>query len=466
MPQSKNTRVPLAVRSALALAVSACLLLGGCAKAPPVQGKEVTITDSGGNVLAKANSEGKLFESEYRNYIEIVYDEALQLLIRQEGCTREEAKQLLFAKEHQIKTAFDPDAHKALSTLEIVWKDSCAIGAAITDLQGNLLAAGSVDPAGQNKNYALERRSPCSSFKALSVYTPAVERGVVHWSTLFEDSPYKQLTENGTDRDWPANATGKYSMANTPVSDAVSQSLNTVAVKCLKELGVEESIAFLQNRFGIPLEEEEYVLKAYGEEELLGSIALGYPETGITPVEMAGYYQIFGNGGIYTAPRTILSVTAGEETLYQQEAAGRQAVTPETADIMNKLLQGVVARGGTGERASCSGIEVAGKTGTGENNQDNWFVGVTPAYTLAVWHGEHSENDASEMFSAVMQALYDTKPNAPTKFVSHATLQQIAFCEESGMAYSPDCDMIKVGYYSNKEALPLCEQCGKEEGTK
>lgn len=464
MANKKKYLIP-AVGGAVLAAAVACLLL---LRPPTVDPAEpLTLLDSKGNVLITAQNEGQLAASEHWAYLDVVCEELQQIIARQEGCQEEEAKKLLFRNGYQVQTAFDSEAAEALKAISIGWGGTCPTGSAITDLQGNLLAVASTDPAGRQNNYAQERTAPCSAFKTLSVYTPAIEKGVVSWSTLYEDSPYKVLTEGGAARDWPANASGKYSMEQTPVCEALKKSLNTVAVKCLADVGVSESIAFLQDRFGIPLKEETYVVQTYGEEEVLGSLALGYPETGITPVEMAGYYQIFANGGIYTAPRTVKTVTSEDGTLlYQQEDASRQVIKPETADVMNKLLQGVVAKGGTGEAANCCDVQVAGKTGTGDDYADNWFVGVTPGYALAVWHGENDGNEAAEMFAAVIQKLYANQSTASRNFATHKNLYQLAYCERSGKGISPQCTSIQVGYYPSQDALSVCDICGKEERTK
>jgi len=339
---------------------------------------------------------------------------------------------------------------------------------AITDLNGNLLAVRCTDTKDKQVNYALERRSPYSSFKALSVYTPAVEQGVANWSTMYVDSPYKQIKDDaGKLEDWPANATGIFSQKKMTVYDALRFSTNTIAVKCLKDVGVTRSVEFLQERLGIPLTQEEYVIEKYGEEEVIGNIALGYLEVGITPVEMAGYYQMFANGGSYIPPKTVQTVNLKDSSVwYTRKEEPKQVISSATADTMNKLLQGVVAAGGTGAMAQCSGVDVAGKTGTGDNYADNWFVGVTPGYSLALWHGQHDTNQAEEMFAAVIENLYSKLPNANRKFVTHHNLYQIAYCVHSGKAFSSECTLIDVGYFASKDTLPVCETCKKGEVVK
>lgn len=430
-----------------------------------VQYGEVTVYDSQGAELLRTTEPSDVYLQEYWAYLETVFAEVAEIVAEQKQISREDALEWFFQQGGEIYTTFDPIAFTALKEVELAWGKTCNTAGAITDLNGNLLAVYCTDLNGKQINYTQDRRSPYSSFKALSVYTPAVEKGLVNWSTLYADTPYKQLTEeDGTERDWPANASGTYSKENVTVYDALRKSLNTVAVKCLADLGVQNSIDFLQDNFGIALQEEEFVVGAYGAEEAIGSVALGYLETGITPIEMAGYYQIFGNGGMYAEPTTVISATTTDQSLkYIRNTEAKRVISAATSDLMNKLLQGVVTEGGTGAPASCGEIEVAGKTGTGDGYADNWFVGVTPGYSVAMWHGEHRKNEADEMFATVVQALYRQQPSAHKQFLTHHNLHQGIYCIHSGKAFSANCTLIDFGYYVSPDALQMCDVCANKK---
>ena len=464
----KTEQIVISIVVAVALVVTAGAMWfffgGTTADEPKTEVKGLTILDAQGQELIHAKNLAEIYDSEYWAYLEIVLSETYEVLEQKEESSGAEIRKKLFTEGYRIYTAFDPAAYKALAEVSSGWEE-CETAGVITDLKGSLLAVCCTDTTGKQINYTQERRSPYSSFKALSVYTPAIEKGIATWSTVYQDSPYKQLKNaNGELQDWPANASGTYSEKNLPVYEALRKSLNTIAVKCLKDVGIPESIAFLQDNFGIALKEEQYVVQTYGEEEVVGNIALGYLEAGITPVEMAGYYQIFANGGIYTPPKSVEKICLEDGTEYfVQQRSSKQVISEATADLMNKLLQGVVAEGGTGESAQCYNVEVAGKTGTGDNYADNWFVGVTPGYSLALWHGQHDNNQADEMFYTAVQALYRNKPDTNKKFVTHKNLQKLVYCAESGMLISPSCATIDVGYYGSADALPTCDKCGNHQ---
>ena len=354
-----------------------------------------------------------------------------------------------------VYTPYDPQLAKALKNACDLKLNQIAAGCAVTDLEGRLLAVYSTDEA---VNYALQADSPYSAFKPLSVYAQALEKGKISWSSHYEDSAYKQITdESGQTRDWPANHTNTYTGQPTSVYEAIRKSVNTVAVKCLADVGVSESVEFLREKLHIRLSGEEYAIRVYGEEEVLGNIALGYLTEGVTPVDMAGYYQIFANGGKYMPPQAVLKLCDETgKTVYQWESKPVQVISATTAGIMNKLLQGVVAGGGTGEKAAVKGVQVAGKTGTGDANSGNWFVGVTPGYSLAFWHGSNQSNIAPELFGYAVESIYLGQPGINTNFVTYVNLQELVCCAESGMAVSGKCTRIEKGYFAEGDAPGSC----------
>ena len=404
-------------------------------KPPEQEYGGITVLDAGGNTLVDGVGSEALYKSDYWAYLDVVVSQAAEKIAEIKKCDQETALDSLFTESYVIRTPFSAEAFRALQAADAQRSTAFPIGCALTDLDGNLLAVYSTKGS---TNYALQKVSPYSSFKPLSVYAPAVEAGIIHWSSQYEDSPYKKWTSpEGEEQDWPANFSKTYKMENVSVYEALRVSLNTVAVKCLADVKVSNSIAFLQEKLGIALEEEAYSVRTFGEEEVIGNIAMGYLEAGVTPVDMAGYYQIFANGGTYTPPRAVLKISTRDgQVLYGSKDESCQAITPETADVMNKLLQGVVKAGGTGAAAACDGIAVAGKTGTGEEKQDYWFVGVTPGYSLAVWHGENESNRAAEIFADAVEALYKKQPNANRNFITHKNLEHLVYCADSGMLMS------------------------------
>lgn len=444
--------------SVLLAAALTCSLLGGCGKkAVEEPTAPLKIFDANDQQLVSFDSLEEMQQDLRCAYWEVAVTEAVQLLAKQTGASPEDAQHDLLTGGYALYTNFDPVVYSALESAYQDQGNGLDTGIAITDLQGNLLAVYSGNSV-SSSNHALQKTAPYSSLKPLSVYMQALEKGIIHWTSTYEDSPYTVLTnEDGTQTDWPANSTNTYSMKNAGISQAVRESLNTVAVKCLSDVGVEESMAFLQEKLGIDLTREVSAAREGGEDEVIGNIALGYLNAGVTPIDMAGYYQMFANGGKYDAPEAVRQLCGPDGTvLYQRTYDPEQIISPTTAQLMNRLLQQVV-RSGTGREAACNGIQIAGKTGTGDDNGGNWFVGITPGYSCAVWHGLAAENQADRIFSAVMERIYSTQPSANRNFITHANLQQIVCCTESGLAFGPKCTSIEEGYFAYDETVPVCQ---------
>lgn len=446
-------------KKVLSLLLSGVLLfqvcfLGGCSR------KELKIFDSDDELFASLQQNDfdkeELENESHRAYLEIVLEEASKVISEIEACDTEEAEKRLLQNQYSIYTAFDKEVYGALEEVRMT-EENVSIGCAVTDLKGNLLAVYSAgDFENEYSNYAALKTAPYSSFKPLSVYAPAIERGVVTWSTMYQDEPIKQIeNEDGSLRDWPANATGIYSNEGVSVHTAIKESLNTIAVRCLQEYGVQNSLQYLKEKFGLSLEFEESRVSVLGEEESIGNIALGYLQDGVSPVDMAGYYQAFANGGMYTAPKTIRKMCDAEgKVIYERNDESEQIMSTQTAFIMNQLLQNVVELGGTGEKARCENVLVGGKTGTGDKG--NWFVGFTPQYSCAIWHGiEVKTNSTAEIFSKVVSQL---EHDEALGFPETKGVQEAVFCAESGMLISDKCRKIDMGYYSLDAELPICDK--------
>lgn len=441
----------IAVFLSLLLALE-CAAVSGCSS-----GGQVRVLDGGGQEIAALESlsdeRTELHDHAYRTYLEIVLSEAEGCIASLYEWDTQQARRYLLEEECTLYTAFDGGAfHSLQNAYEQQAGGSLSFGGAVTDLQGNLLAVCSAGGE-EGANYATAKTPPYSAFKPLSVYMPAIERGLITWSSLYEDSPVKKITDSdGRPVDWPANATGTYTHENTLLPIAIKESLNTVAVRCMQEVGVSESLAFLQERFGLSLDFEQNRLALYGEDEVIGNVALGYLYEGISPVEMAGYYQIFANGGLYYPPHALLKICDSQgKVIYERQEEGQQVIRPSTANILNHLLQGVVSPGGTGQEAACDGVTVGGKTGSGDNGY--WFAGFTPQYVCTVWHAAGAENVTSRLFSAVVGGL-ENDPDA--RFPQCPDVQQAAYCCESGLLLSPQCRRVDVGYFATDAMPAIC----------
>ena len=431
--------------------------LFGCSRVE--KGGKITVYDKNDTVIAKVSA-ADIGKNEYFAYLEKVIDEASKIIGEADGSEEKEWEKRLFEGEYEIYTAFDKDVFESIAAGYTEYEGEFSFGCAVTSYDGLLLAAySSSNKEEDSTNYSLNKTSPFSTIKPLSVYAPAIEKGIISWSSVFEDSPYKQIeTATGVTEDWPQNATGIYSYENTNIYDALKVSLNTVAVKTLSSLSVESSLEFLEESFDLSLTYEKNKMKELGEEEVIGNVALGYLNSGVSPVDMAGYYTIFGNGGKYSAPRAVLEIKNSlGETVFTDSTEPKQVISTETAYVMNRLLSGVVSIGGTGESANVDGISLVGKTGTGTDYSGNWFIGVTPEYSCAVWHSSFGEKNCSpKIYAKIISGL----EIGPKTFIRTEKIKELVYCKESGKLLSDKCRSVELGYYDS-ENIP--EQCDIHE---
>ena len=246
------------------------------------------------------------------------------------------------------------------------------------------------------------KRQPGSTFKPIFVYGPAFEEGMGTGS-VYLDSEYDVggHTIKNADLQYHGNVTIRY---------ALEQSLNTVAARCINEIGPEKGLEFAKNCGITTLVEDS----GDGVTDATISAGLGGLTEGVTPLEMAGAYECFANQGIYTEPHAITKITDEEgNTIWEEEPESHRAMDETTAYMITSCLQSVVTDGIGNYGQIYDGRPTAGKTGTTDNTKDLWFCGYTPQYTAALWMGYDTpttiystSNSAAIVWSAIMSNLH------------------------------------------------------------
>jgi membrane peptidoglycan carboxypeptidase len=126
------------------------------------------------------------------------------------------------------------------------------------------------------------------------------------------------------------------------------------------------------------------------------SLALG---TGVvSPLDMVSGYSTVANGGIYTPPQAIRTITDqyGQIIIDNRYPQRKAALSPGAAYIMTTMMEGVIAEG-TGYPNAIIDRPAAGKTGTTSDFRDAWFIGFVPQLAAAVWVGN---DDYSRMYES------------------------------------------------------------------
>jgi len=212
------------------------------------------------------------------------------------------------------------------------------------------------------------RRQAGSAFKPF-VYLTALESGYTP-ETRVNDAPIR--IGNWSPRNYTNDFRGEM-----PLSQAVAQSINTVAAGLADQVG-RDNVARTARRLGIT--------SRIGLEP---AMALGAVE--VSPLEMAQAYDAFANGGKRVQAHGITRIrTPQGRVIYQRSnraGAPVQAITNPFLYYQNQMLRGVMT-GGTGRSAAIAGRDLAGKTGTTSDYKDAWFVGYTGGFVTAVWVGK------------------------------------------------------------------------------
>lgn len=216
------------------------------------------------------------------------------------------------------------------------------------------------------------KRQPGSAFKPI-VFLTALEDGLSP-DSLRVDTP---ISVDG----WMPQNYSKTHKGIMTVRDALSKSINTVAVQVSEEVGRERVIKSAR-KLGITSPMQPHP-----------SLALGAFEVSL--LEITAAYAPFANGGFGVLPHVISEVETSTGTrLYQRQGSGPGRVISQRAlGGMNNMLMATV-RTGTGRRASLGNRPAAGKTGTSQGFRDAWYIGYTADLVVGVWVGN---DDGSSM---------------------------------------------------------------------
>lgn len=219
------------------------------------------------------------------------------------------------------------------------------------------------------------RRQVGSTFKPI-VYAAALEKGIAPCTFFPNERKTYPEYENWSPQNATENYGGEYSMRG-----ALAHSVNTVSAQLIMEAGVERTVE-LAHRFGIK-----------GDLPAVPSLALGTADLSL--LEMVSAYATFANEGYQVIPTYIEKITDRSGKIIRQHHPNefaRRVLARKNAAIMLHLMQGVVEEGSAAKLRSEFGLkmDIAGKTGTTQENADGWFIGITPKLVTGVWVGAES----------------------------------------------------------------------------
>lgn len=240
-------------------------------------------------------------------------------------------------------------------------------------------------------NRAIDQpRQPSSTMKPLATYTPAIDKGY-SLATGIDDVPFMRK-ENG--EIWPENVYKSYK-GIVSLRDSIVFSVNTNAVRTLKDVGIDNSKKYLK-KFGLIKDDgnDNFVTKEENpknNDENLAAMGIGAMTNGMTLVDMTAAYAALANGGEYIEPLSFSKIedNKGKVIFDKKDKKKNKVTSPQTAYQITSALKSTAEFYQT---TSPIGIDYGTKTGTSENNVDFWSIGYSPYYTVGVWMGSDDQN--------------------------------------------------------------------------
>lgn len=257
------------------------------------------------------------------------------------------------------------------------------------------------------------KRQPGSSFKPF-IYTAALDKGFT-LASLINDAPIV-LEDPSLQNLWrPKNNNHRFE-GPTRLRVGLTHSQNLVSIRLLKEIGIPYAIDFI-SQFG------------FNTQDLPQSLSLALGSGTVTPLTLARAYAVFANGGYQISPFIIDKITNQQDQVLWEakpkvaclkcEASMQQSqtlipiqhqalrvISPQLAYLMTLVMKDVILSG-TGRAATIlNRNDLAGKTGSTNNQFDAWFAGFNTNLVTTVWVGFDQPQSLHEYSSTLALPIW------------------------------------------------------------
>lgn len=444
------------------------------------------------------NKKRTSFDQSY--FVDFLMDQVIGDLSTELKITREEAQRQLYRGGFRIYTTVDTSIQ---AKLEYIYENPEEMMPAVSNVDEypqsafvitdpNGAIKGLVGGIGEKEGARVwnrvtdTKRQPGSTIKPISSYALSFESDLVHWSSLLLDGPYNLEIPDQPPwrpRDYYGEPKGYMIL-----EEALQRSCNLIPVRLVEMLSPRTVWTFLHDTLNITSLEESDISPS--------PMSLGALTYGVTPLEMAGAYQMYINGGTYTPPYTYTQVLdSNGAVVLQRNVTPTRVISFETSTIMNKMMQRVVTgMYGTGSRASLAAtnpsMPVAGKTGTTDDDVDQWFIGMTPYYLGVCWMGfddqivmiENEDGTKTPMrdsygntvphsigyrgvpypppvlWNTVMTAVHEGLE--AKQFPTSSNVVAVTYCLDTGYAATTGCEKTTTGWYKSTNIPTTCPMHG------
>ena len=281
-------------------------------------------------------------------------------------------------------------------------------------------------------------RQTGSAIKPLAVLAPALDKKIITPASIYDDTQ-KVFEDNYS----PENYDGY--LGEVTVRRALESSQNIPFVEIMEELKPKNSIKYLEKMGISTLTDKDNNL----------SLALGGLEKGISPLEMASAYATIANGGTYIEPTFYTTIVNRlGKTVLESNPKEKRVISQNVAYVLSELLtQPVQGANGTATYCSISGMDVAAKTGTTDENYDRWLCGFTPYYTAVTWFGYdqnetvyyNNQNPAGLIWANVMKSIHSNLEGK--RFEKPSGVTEATICAKTGKLANTGCPNTYTEYF-------------------
>ncbi|CAM2776628.1 TPA: penicillin-binding protein 1A [Legionella pneumophila] len=301
-------------------------------------------------------------------------------------------------------------------------------------------------------------RQPGSSFKPF-VYAAALNNGY-NLATLINDAPIVVDDPSQPNLWRPHNVNLKFN-GPTRLKQALVQSKNLVSIRILDDIGIDYTIDFL-TRFG------------FNKKSLPRALSLALGSLSISPMDLTTAYAVFANGGYKVEPYLIDHITDADGKILLQakpsvvcdpcdkdkidaSTLAPRVISEDIAFLMNTALRDVIQHG-TGRAARVlNRQDIAGKTGTTNDQVDAWFAGFNPNLVVTTWIGfdnpkslhEYAANLALPLWIDFMKVALKDKPETELKQPENVIAVRID--PVSGLLAKPNQENGIIEYFRQNE---------------
>ncbi|HAU1151029.1 TPA: penicillin-binding protein 1A [Legionella pneumophila] len=301
-------------------------------------------------------------------------------------------------------------------------------------------------------------RQPGSSFKPF-VYAAALNNGY-NLATLINDAPIVVDDPSQPNLWRPHNVNLKFN-GPTRLKQALVQSKNLVSIRILDDIGIDYTIDFL-TRFG------------FNKKSLPRALSLALGSLSISPMDLTTAYAVFANGGYKVEPYLIDHITDADGKILLQakpsivcdpcdkdkvdaSTLAPRVISEDIAFLMNTALRDVIQHG-TGRAARVlNRQDIAGKTGTTNDQVDAWFAGFNPNLVVTTWIGfdnpkslhEYAANLALPLWIDFMKVALKDKPEVELKQPENVIAVRID--PVSGLLAKPNQENGMIEYFRQNE---------------